>query len=203
MTGEILEILNLTPDALGTEEVVEVKTTPASPSPALKAADLHDRVHSQLSLQENKEEVLQENHEYENNTNITNTLTSPDVEWDKMKEGNCRYKRLQSDCIVGICRIEGKGGSLDVHKHAPAENYLIMKGKAWVTVGEKQILAQPGTTIYIPSNVKHGVSNPFDEEFVFYYVFPTCDTAASISYSYQGTGRSEVVTSPIARQSSI
>jgi len=116
-----------------------------------------------------------------------------------MKEGRCKYKRLQSDCIVGICRIEGNGGSLELHRHEPAENYLIMRGKAWVTVGEKKILAQEGTTIYIPSNVQHGVSNPFEDEFVFYYVFPTMENTASISYTYNSTGKQEVVTSPVHR----
>jgi len=56
----------------------------------------------------------------------------------------------------------GAALSLQLH-HKRAEHWVVVTGKALVTVGEKQVLLEANESIYIPVEERHRLENPGDE----------------------------------------
>lgn len=56
--------------------------------------------------------------------------------------------------------------------HAEEELAYVLSGQGEITVGEESIAYGPGTAIYIPAGVPHGVRNGGDEDVVMVFVFP-------------------------------
>ena len=55
--------------------------------------------------------------------------------------------------------------SLQSHKHR-SENWVVVQGKAEVTIDEKKIILKPNENIYIPAKSKHRLENNFDEDLI-------------------------------------
>lgn len=53
----------------------------------------------------------------------------------------------------------GKRLSLQMHHHRE-EHWLVTKGKAEITVGDRTWIAEPGEYIHIPKEAKHRLANP-------------------------------------------
>jgi len=56
----------------------------------------------------------------------------------------------------------GKRLSLQSHRHR-SENWIVVRGRALVTVGEEELLRQAGESVFIPAGAKHRLENPGSE----------------------------------------
>jgi mannose-6-phosphate isomerase-like protein (cupin superfamily) len=60
----------------------------------------------------------------------------------------------------------GKRLSLQSHEHR-AENWVVVRGQALVTVGEETVRLEKRQTVFIPERTKHRMENPGKQELVF------------------------------------
>ena len=59
-------------------------------------------------------------------------------------------------------------GYCEVHTHQTAENiYYILKGEGIMELENKRHLVGPGTVVFIPAGVAHGISNTGFEDLIF------------------------------------
>jgi mannose-1-phosphate guanylyltransferase/mannose-6-phosphate isomerase len=74
------------------------------------------------------------------------------------------YETVDEGARFKVKRITVKPGaalSLQMHHHR-AEHWIVVTGKALVTVGEKQVPLDANESIYIPLEAKHRLENPGD-----------------------------------------
>ena len=79
------------------------------------------------------------------------------------------YEVLAEGDGYKVKRIEVKPGqrlSLQMHDNR-SEHWVIVKGEALVTIGEKEFRLQPNQDALIPVRTKHRVANPGTELLVF------------------------------------
>jgi quercetin dioxygenase-like cupin family protein len=57
-----------------------------------------------------------------------------------------------------------------IHRHEPAEIYYALEGAATIFAGPEAFSVQPGSTVYVPPNVPHGIDTG-DEAFKTYWVY--------------------------------
>lgn len=70
------------------------------------------------------------------------------------------------------------GSAIPVHSHDGYEEIIfIHKGNAQLTLGEETVVAEPGTTMFIPPGTWHGVAAHGDEEATMLFIFPEPDIA--------------------------
>jgi mannose-6-phosphate isomerase-like protein (cupin superfamily) len=69
-----------------------------------------------------------------------------------IKEKDSCYK------VKHICVLPGKRLSLQSHQHR-AEHWVIVKGNAWVQLGDLYHRLKENEHIYIPANEKHRIEN--------------------------------------------
>ncbi|WP_425070120.1 cupin domain-containing protein [Roseibium sp.] len=93
----------------------------------------------------------------------------------------CANKTPSSGLVFGVATF-GARGSLNPHRHAPAEFYFGLSGSGVVTIEGEDIAIVAGTAIFIPPNARHGVVAG-DDGLVFAYGFPS-DTFAAIGYDF-------------------
>ncbi len=96
---------------------------------------------------------------------------------DAYQRSQLRWKTFVSRELVGSGNMSFGLAVLDpgrvhgVHHHPHAnEFYYVLVGLAKVTLGDKNFVAGPGTTIYIPKGTKHGVVNESEKPFSFIWV---------------------------------
>ncbi len=68
--------------------------------------------------------------------------------------------------VKRIMVLPGKRLSLQSHEHR-AENWVVIRGRATVTVGEKIVQLEPHQAVFIPEKSRHRMENPGREEMVF------------------------------------
>jgi len=93
------------------------------------------------------------------------------------KRSQFKWKHLISkelsgsgDITLGLGELDpGKVHGVHWHPHAD-EIYYVLEGVAKVTLGDEEIVADPGTAIYIPKGTKHGIINQSDKPFVLLWV---------------------------------
>ena len=61
--------------------------------------------------------------------------------------------------VKSLCVLPGASLSLQSHQYR-SENWIVVKGKAEVIVGDKEIILGKGETTYIPAGTIHGLKNP-------------------------------------------
>tara|TARA_B100001057_G_scaffold427182_1_gene451790 strand:- start:13542 stop:13892 length:351 start_codon:yes stop_codon:yes gene_type:complete len=79
-----------------------------------------------------------------------------------------RFFVIQDDNDYKIKRIEVNSGhrlSYQYHKKR-SEHWIIVKGKATITLENKTIIKNPGESIYIPKGVSHRIQNNNTETLV-------------------------------------
>ncbi|MFW6027874.1 MAG: cupin domain-containing protein [bacterium] len=70
------------------------------------------------------------------------------------------------------------GTAIPVHSHDGYEEIIfIHEGNAELTLGERTIRAEPGTTMYIPPGTWHGVKNADSGRTTMLFIFPETDIA--------------------------
>ena len=75
------------------------------------------------------------------------------------------------DCGIGFCVkriVVTPGGilSLQLH-HFRAEHWIIVSGKATITLGNDILAKNTGESVYIPVETKHRIQNTTDEPMTF------------------------------------
>jgi mannose-6-phosphate isomerase-like protein (cupin superfamily) len=50
-------------------------------------------------------------------------------------------------------------GQQDIHSHAPEQCYYIVEGQGLMTLGAEKQMVHTGDSIFIPSNMPHGIEN--------------------------------------------
>lgn len=70
------------------------------------------------------------------------------------------------------------GSAIPVHSHDGYEEIIfIHEGNAQLTLGDKQVLAEPGTTMFVPPGTWHGVAAHGDEPATMLFIFPEPEIA--------------------------
>lgn len=77
-----------------------------------------------------------------------------------------------SDLSAGIALCPPNTGHLCAHRHRQAEIYYIIEGEGEVIIEGVTERVRRGSSVFIPSNAKHGIKNVGDESLRFFYVFP-------------------------------
>jgi len=78
-------------------------------------------------------------------------------------------KMTKVDLVRGEALFAGlncfePGQSQAVHSHLGADKfYLVVSGKARIAVGEEEQIAGPGTVVFAPAGVPHGVSEALEQ----------------------------------------
>ena len=70
------------------------------------------------------------------------------------------------DLALGIGWMKPGEVHLLHHHEEASEFYYILEGKGTITVGDEEVKAKPGTTIYIPAGDKHKIVNDGKGELV-------------------------------------
>lgn len=80
------------------------------------------------------------------------SVTKPWGSYEVIKEQSDKFK------VKHICVLPEKRLSLQSHKHR-AEHWVIVKGCAWVQLGDLYYKLNENEHIYIPANEKHRIEN--------------------------------------------
>jgi quercetin dioxygenase-like cupin family protein len=87
------------------------------------------------------------------------------------------WRTLVSGDITPSAELSGgiaylaPGDILKPHRHAPAEVYFIVSGTPIVTLNGVDQVAMPGSAVFIPGDVEHGIRNEGPGEARFFYCF--------------------------------
>ena len=84
---------------------------------------------------------------------------------------------------MGVCEVP-PGAKLDAHYHAEHEVYYVQHGSGDVLLGKKIIAVEPGSCIYVPGNLTHGIRNQGETTLTLLWIFPT-DTWSEVKYHMQ------------------
>jgi len=81
--------------------------------------------------------------------------------WDKLRFKPLIREEISNDWNhLRLIRAElDPGESHRLHHHPQPAFYYILKGKAKLVLGDEETEAGPGTVMYIPSHVKHEITN--------------------------------------------
>mgnify|MGYP001989527380 CR=1 FL=1 len=83
---------------------------------------------------------------------------------------------------AGVALLE-PGRELSIHHHAQDEIYYILSGYPTVTVAGRARVVRPGTTVFIPGGVKHGVRNDGEGSVRLFYVLQA-DAFGDVVYRF-------------------
>ncbi len=81
------------------------------------------------------------------------------------------------------------GGGIPRHAHENEEVYLILKGRAHMTVGDETFEVSEGTAVYLPPNVPHGLTNAGEEDVLLLFVYSPATLVSHWSEERQKGGR--------------
>ena len=76
-----------------------------------------------------------------------------------------------SDSLTCGITVLQPGDWLAPHRHKPAEVYFMLEGRGIVTLGDEEVPAAAGDTIFIPGMLRHGVRQAGDATLKLFYVF--------------------------------
>ena len=121
-------------------------------------------------------------------------VSMSDLDWEAMGEdpyrgAETRWKlifssdRTPTDSIsIGMAEI-APGGTLDLHRHAPAEVYHVLKGNGFVEIDGVRHELAPGISVFIPGNAWHAATNPGPASLRFLFIFPT-NSLEDVGYQF-------------------
>ena len=81
--------------------------------------------------------------------------------------------------IVGLMRMPAGTGA-EAHSHPNEQWIYILEGTFRAKIGDSEIVAKPGSVVYVPSNVIHSAEATADADVVFF-------TVKDASHSLHGT----------------
>ena len=106
-----------------------------------------------------------------------------DVPWEYVpgEEGRSDVIRWKTYCgtdgnnthsmAFGICELP-PGTTLPAHHHAENEAYYIQHGSGIVYLEGSTVDVKPGTVVYVPENLVHGIRNDSVETLTLLWFFP-------------------------------
>ncbi len=100
------------------------------------------------------------------------------IRWKTLVSGDSTPTR---GITFGVFEIP-HGAGLPAHHHAPQEIYYVTEGSGILLLGDRHIDVVPGSVIYIPERMVHGIWNRGSETLTLTWIFPT-DTYAEIEYT--------------------
>ncbi len=103
-----------------------------------------------------------------------------DIKWKTLISGD---KMASNGLSCGVAELSEKESSLRLHQHAIPEVYYILEGEGLMRINDKTFDVSTGSTIYIPNNALHQITNTSKEPLRFFYVFPT-NTFADVEYNF-------------------
>jgi quercetin dioxygenase-like cupin family protein len=77
------------------------------------------------------------------------------------------------------------GGRLALHRHEPEETYYVLEGAGTVTLDGAEYAVSAGSSVFIPSQLEHGMTNTGRSALSFFYVF-AADAISDIPYRFSG-----------------
>ncbi|MEM0935703.1 MAG: cupin domain-containing protein [Pseudomonadota bacterium] len=93
----------------------------------------------------------------------------------------CGERTPSSGLVLGVAEFEPHG-TLEPHRHGPAEVYFGLEGTGIVTVEGVAHEIRPGVAVYVPPEAEHGtIAGP--EGLKFAYSFPTA-RFADVDYRF-------------------
>ena len=115
-----------------------------------------------------------------------------EIDWETRpgRTDGVRWKLL-----VDADRMASRGFSLGIlefppgtvlapHHHNVPEVYWLREGVGELRIGEERRKVGPGTIVYIPEGMVHGIENIGAEPLTLIWVFPT-DTWAEVAYLFE------------------
>ena len=97
----------------------------------------------------------------------------------------CSDRTPSSGMVLGVAEF-GPGGTLEAHRHGPAEIYFGLTGAGLVTIERVDHAIGPGVAVFIPAEAEHRtVAGP--DGLTFAYTFPT-SRFGDIDYRFTGRG---------------
>ena len=111
--------------------------------------------------------------------------------WDDPLRGSVRWWTLLSadrtasrGMTCGVAEIApGRPDVVHPHQHAQAEVYHFLAGAGIVHIGDQQHEVSPGSTLFIPGDVRHGVRNIGQLPLRLFYVFAV-DSFSEVQYVF-------------------
>lgn len=126
-------------------------------------------------------------------SNYTST-TPPESFPDPSSHGSVTWHTLfshpqtpSSDLSAGIAVCPRNSGNLCPHRHEQAEIYYIIEGEGEVTVDDVTQRVGKGSSVFIPSNARHGIVNVGEGDLRLFYVFPT-GSFGDVVYRFEDEG---------------
>lgn len=104
--------------------------------------------------------------------------TFGNVTWQTLISGD---KTQSSDLVLGVAHFPAHG-MLHLHRHTPPEFYYCIEGSGVVTLDGVEYLIEPGSAVFIPGDIEHGVVAGADG-LSFVYGFGE-DSFAGINYRF-------------------
>lgn len=108
------------------------------------------------------------------------TTTTPPESFPNPSHGTITWHTLfstpqtpSSDLSAGIALCPPGTGHLCPHRHQQAEIYYIIEGEGEVTIDGVAERVTKGSSVFIPSDAKHGIVNVGSRDLRWLYVFPT------------------------------
>ena len=125
-------------------------------------------------------------------THLVRHPADGDVErWDDETRGLVAFRTKFSADTTPTCRLTtgvGElpvGGRLALHRHEPEETYYVLEGDGTVTLDGADYAVSAGSSVFIPSQVEHGMTNPGRSPLRFFYAF-AADAISDIPYTFTG-----------------
>jgi Mannose-6-phosphate isomerase len=103
------------------------------------------------------------------------------VGWQTMISGDT----TPTDALTCGLATVAPGGFLALHRHEPAEIYLVHEGEGIVTIDGVEHRVKKGDCVYIPSMAEHGCRQAGEGAFRFFYVFSR-DAFSDVIYLFSG-----------------
>lgn len=111
------------------------------------------------------------------------------VTWDDEVRGRIHFVTLfsadrtpSSALTTGVATVP-VGGWLGLHRHAPAETYVVTSGTGIVTLDGEEHPVTAGTAVHIPGGAEHGVRNAGDGPLRVIYTY-AADAMSDIHYEF-------------------
>lgn len=76
--------------------------------------------------------------------------------------------------VTGVAELE-EDGFLALHRHEQAETYYVLSGTGVVTLDGVEHPVRPGSAVFLPGSVEHGIRNTGTRKLRFFYALAADD----------------------------
>jgi len=123
-------------------------------------------------------------------TDLVRHPADGDVErWDDPARGLVTFRtKFSADATPTRSLTTGVGelpvgGRLGLHRHEPEETYYVLEGSGTVALDGSEYAVGAGSSVFIPSQVEHGIANTGRSPLRFFYAF-AADAISDVPYRF-------------------